>query len=50
MNVAGELRDHLQTFDEYLRTLGRKEKENFFEKIVSFQVNNRLIMINFDQL
>ncbi len=25
MNVASELRNHLQTFDEYLRTLGMNQ-------------------------
>jgi hypothetical protein len=30
MNVANELRDHLQTFDDYLRTLGKKIQSFFF--------------------
>lgn len=29
MNVASELRDHLQTFDEHLRTLGKKKFFSF---------------------
>ncbi len=32
MNVASELRDHLDTFDEHIRTLGN-EKPNFFLNI-----------------
>jgi hypothetical protein len=30
MNVASELRDHLNTFDEHIRTLGN-EKRSIFE-------------------
>jgi hypothetical protein len=32
MNVASELRDCLNTFDEYIRTLGNKNKELYILK------------------
>jgi len=30
MNVASELRDHLDTFDEHIRTLGNEKPNSFF--------------------
>jgi hypothetical protein len=32
MNVASELRDHLDTFDEHIRTLGTKKQSFDFIK------------------
>ena len=50
MNVASELRDRLDTFDEYLSTLGNKKKETSCSVIIyqifsSFKVN-RIQIIN----
>ena len=55
MNIASELRDHLQTFDAYIRTLGYTKRFGFFSKnffflFAIFKMNNPVIMINFDQL
>ena len=38
MNVASELRDHLNTFDEHIRTLGNEQKTKHF-----FNFNHVLI-------
>ena len=47
MNVANELNNHLQTFEDYLGTLGRKISIFYLSYIFLFQVNNLLIMIKF---
>lgn len=49
MNVASELRDHLQTFDEYLHTLGKmKEFKRLMKTFFFFSSGEQ--SINNDQL